>query len=261
MVIKYVVCDWNGTLFEPPTDEGLNKAIAYKKLSTSVWDTIFGRIWKVADIISLLRSRKDIKKRLADYKSGRCPITEVYQPFNEHVVRGMPESDVVVAMYSYVEKLLKAANLEVGLVDRRITWPLRQLEHKHRRGILSTSQKRSIRYALTLDHNPDLFLSEDMVANTIDRSDGIANGLTLDIYGHKGEVFEDEFLRKRGYIAGETVYAGDTEDDLPVAELLPRGHFVVPFYATDAFRNMAASRYGAFVPKDQDEWAEFLDRK
>lgn len=46
----------------------------------------------------------------------------------------------------------------------------------------------------------------------------------------------------------DVIYFGDSEDDLGIAEMLPKGNFIVPFFATDTFRQYAATKFCAFVP-------------
>ncbi len=252
MTVKYIVCDWNGTLFEPPTDEELNKAIAYARLNDAVSGIKHGKLRRAWDVGKLLSAKKQLKKRLAEYKAGRRPLAEVYEPFNRLVVNGMSADLFWDTIGDY------ATNNHYKL-DRRMVEPLRDGEQ--RKGILSVSQRAAIINILMANGMDGFF--RDFVSNRalMTEDEKRMSHVTLDIYGKKGEVFEDEFLADSGYVAGETVYAGDTEDDLPIADLLPRGHFVVPFYATDAFREMASGKYGAFVPKNQQDWADFLAKK
>ena len=46
--------------------------------------------------------------------------------------------------------------------------------------------------------------------------------------------------------------------DEPIAGLLPRGRFIVPFLAPDAFKEHMSAAYGAFVPESADELSAYL---
>jgi phosphoserine phosphatase len=251
MVIKYAIFDWNGTLFEPPTDEELNKAIAYARLDDAVSGIKHGKLWRAWDVGKLLVAKKQLRKRLAEYKAGERQLAEVYEPFNRLVVNGMPTGLFWDAVRDYAKE-------NRSMMDKRMMIPIEEARLE-KVGILSVSQEYAIRCIIHDLYSISPF--NDIVANTAIEDGDVMRGVTLDIYGKKGEVFEDEFLRKRGFVAESAVYAGDTEDDLPVAKMLPRGHFVVPFYASNAFREKAARVYGAFVPEDQADWADFLAKK
>lgn len=251
MAIRYAVCDWNGTLFDPATDEELNKSIAYAVRDDAAAAVKRGKVWRAWDLVKLLKAKKRIQRRLDEYKAGERPLADVYEPFNELVIAGTPGYVILGTMNRYVAE-------HRHLTDDRMMQPLWEFAKTNgRNGILSTSQEHVIK--MILKRHAGLFDSGDIVANTLECDEqGIAKRMTLDIYGRKGEVFEDEFLRERGFDPQATVYAGDTKDDLPVADLLPRGRFVVPFSATGEFREMAAGMYGAFAPESQQDLQAFL---
>ena len=85
-----------------------------------------------------------------------------------------------------------------------------------------------------------------------------AERFTLDIYGKKPDVMEEKFFVEKGFSPDDTFYLGDTEDDLPVTETLPDGHFIVPFLATEGFREKASGKYGAFVPENEQDLQKYL---
>ena len=71
-------------------------------------------------------------------------------------------------------------------------------------------------------------------------------------------MFIENFFESHDYNPKDTFYLGDTTDDEPVAGYLPPGHFIVPFYATDRFRNHMRSEYGAFSPEDEESLKNHL---
>ena len=67
-----------------------------------------------------------------------------------------------------------------------------------------------------------------------------------------------EFLQRRGWRPSGIVYVGDNAVDEPVAEMLPRGHFIVPFLAPSEFKQHMSTKHGAFVPETTDELSAYL---
>ncbi len=101
---------------------------------------------------------------------------------------------------------------------------------------------------------------DEFVCNVLEQEDGRTLGLTTRYRDDKAGDFKAEFLDQRGWSPSEIIYAGDNFVDEPIAELLPRGHFVVPFLASDAFKEHMSATYGAIVPKDSDELSAYLRR-
>jgi hypothetical protein len=60
----------------------------------------------------------------------------------------------------------------------------------------------------------------------------------------------------RGWEPKKTAYMGDSEDDAPIADMGAK--FIVPFFASEEFRNHMASKHDAFVPKNEGDLYDFL---
>lgn len=245
MPIKAVVSDWNGTLFKHPTDEVQNKKLAYAVLSDAKRSVLRGKVWRLKDVVSLLKTKSELKKRLQEYKGGKRHLWEVYEPFNAGVLNGRP----IAFIHRVIDEYAKESET---LVDRRILHPL-QVAHRNgvNTAILSVSYYYSIRKILEEAGYTGLF--DTVVANTMRTSGITALGLTLDIYGLKKEAFYNEFLQRRCFRADSTLYLGDSEDDEPIAELLIPGNFVVPFFATDEFKQHMASKHKARVLEREED--------
>lgn len=127
-MVKYAVCDWNGTLFEPPTDEDLNRAIAYARLNDAVSSIKHGKVWRAWDAGKLLSAKRQLKTRLVEYKEGKRPLAEVYEPFDRLVVHGMPARLFWSTVWNY-------ASANLSKLDKRMIEPLHH--GKQRNGILS----------------------------------------------------------------------------------------------------------------------------
>lgn len=128
-------------------------------------------------------------------------------------------------------------------------------------GILSVSYNYCIRKILEEAGFTDIFDDDNIVANRLLTDGDRAVGLTLDIYGKKAETLTDRFFRERGLRESDILYLGDSEDDEPVAELLPNGSFIVPFFAQSGFRKVMASKHKAFVPENEADLQRYLETK
>jgi hydroxymethylpyrimidine pyrophosphatase-like HAD family hydrolase len=63
-------------------------------------------------------------------------------------------------------------------------------------------------------------------------------------------------LRRRNLDEKRTVYIGDSEDDEGCFEIA--GHPIVAFFATEELKERCASRYEAFIPRDEKDLANYL---
>jgi hypothetical protein len=88
--------------------------------------------------------------------------------------------------------------------------------------------------------NPD-----HIIANRMESRDMLVRGLTLEIYEEKGRYLEQEFFNGFGFKDWNTYYVGDTDDDEPIADMIPKGHFITSRYATDDFKQKMARGYKA----------------
>ncbi len=253
MPYKAIVSDWNGTLFEYPTDEVQNKRLAYAVLDDSKHAVLRGRIWRIGDVVKLLKTKRELKRRLQQYYDGERHLWEVYEPFNENVLRGTSAGFVNGVIDEYARE-------SADKVDGRVIRPIQRVHGDGKRtGIISVSYDYSIRRILEEADYPDVF--DDIVANTLQTDGDRVVGLTLEIYERKPEVLRTEFFEKRGLRENDTLYLGDSEDDEPIAEILVPGNFIVPFLASDEFKQRLASKYGAFVPENEEDLMKYLQSR
>lgn len=245
----YVVSDWNGTIFEYKKDDVQNKALAMAALKT---DLVHLRLGSASRLLS---TRKRLKKMLEEHYAGNRPLKDLYDTFNAEVLRGRSVDFVHSAINRYAEE-------SASKVDKRVLVPIIDTTASDSRGILSVSYGYSITQILALAGYSPWYFEKNLVSNSLELDDdGKVLGLTLDIYGRKPEVLKDEFFDKREFKDKETVYLGDDRDDEGVAVMLPKGNFIVPFFASDEFRQKMASRHGAFVPKDQADLQKYLESR
>ena len=251
MAYKTIISDWNGTLFKYPTDEIQNRKIAFSVASNSIKQALLhGRIWKVGSIVKLLRIKSKLENKLQEYYKGEKHLRDVYGFFNENILKGRSVSFVNSIINEY-------ARNSVDKIDRRIMGPVEAV-HKNGKStaILSVSYDYSIRKILEEAGFSNVF--DDIIANTIQADNDIAVGLTFEIYEKKPEVLKSEFSEKRGLKENEILYFGDSEDDELVADVLAPGNFIVPFFASDDFKQKLSSKHKAFVPESEKELLKYL---
>lgn len=249
---KTIISDWNGTLFEYATDEIQNKKLAYAVLDDAKRGVRRGRIWRIADVFGLMKTKSELKKRLQEYHSGKRHLWEVYEPFNKHVVRGRPVSFVNGVIDEF-------AHETAGKVDGRILIPIQNAHLRgNATGILSVSYDYAIRKLLQEAGYSDVF--DTVIANTLETKGDRALGFTLKIYGEKAKILKEEFFEKRHLRESDIVYFGDSEDDEPIAAILPPGNFIVPFLASNDYRQKLGSKYKAFVPQSGRDLDDYLKK-
>lgn len=252
---KSTVSDWNGTLFRLSTAEGLNREIGHSLLDDARSAVFRGRFWRILDMVKLLRARNLVERRLREHKDGIRPLQDVYDLFNETVIRGLPPHFMQDSAIRYAAKTHEQVNRDIA----KPIWNAKREDGRFV-GILSVAYDYSIQSTLRFAgfaELPDYIFANRLVED----KDGNARYLTLDVYGRKGEVMEEEFFRAKGLRPDTTLYIGDSLDDEPVAEMLPEGHFIVSFSADGRFRDRMVNRYGAFVPESRDDLQDYLRRK
>ncbi len=195
-----------------------------------------------------------MEKRLKQYHDGKRHLWEVYEPFNEKILKGRS----VTFINSVIDGF---ARENADKVDGRIIRPIKNAHSNHGKltGILSVSYDYVIKRVLEESGFPDVF--DWIVSNTLETDGDKAIGLTLDIYGKKADVLKTEFFNKRALRENTTLYIGDSEDDEPIADLLDSGNFIVPFFATDEFKQELASKYEAFVPEDESDLDKYFKKR
>lgn len=247
--------DYNGTCFEYPNSEALNRYIGYAILYDAMVDVFRGRLRRVKDIRNLLKAKSKIDEIVKGYYGGERHPSEIYELFNDLILKGIPVSLINEAVDTFAEK-------NKGKLDGRILRPMRSVKESGiGTGILSVTYKGAIVKTLERAGYADVFDEENIIANALISEDGIAIAFTLRIYEEKWQVLEDEFFKKRGFRPENTLYIGDDiKDDGPVAEMLPKGYFIVPFLATDEAREELSRKYGAFVPEDERDLRRYLLR-
>jgi len=256
MPYKLIVSDWNGTILRHPTDEMQNRHIAYTLLDDAKSRIQTGDPLGLWDLGRLLFAKRGLEKCLIEYGNGKRPLHEVYERFNSHVLCGKSYKLVRSAVDQFVDQCIRR-----GDIDRGILHSIR-LAHERgiKTGILSTSVGFAIYRTLVRVNFADTFDAIEANSLVTHLSDGEqkVEGCTINIYNQKPEILEERFLKPYHLREKDVIYFGDSNDDIGVAEMLPVGNFIVPFFATDAFRQYAGQGYGAFVPDTKEDLDGYL---
>jgi len=250
MSYKAIISDWNGTIIDYPSDEPLHKKIAYAIANDLKSQLFKGKFWKIAEIVKLIRTRDKLKRALQEFNSGERHLQDVYDIFNNGVLKGKPVKYITDIIDEYAEEFTKK-------LDGRI---LRSIQSVHKEGVSTGILSASFAYGIDriLKEADYSQIFDDIVSNDLLVNDGKVLGITLDIYENKAKFMQSEFFEKRGLRENNTLYLGDTKDDEPIAELLSPGNFIVPFFASDEFKEKMASKYKAFVPEIEQDLLRYL---
>lgn len=247
--MKSIISDYHGTIISSNEEES-NKNIGYTILNDNLKEICKGRITKLPTLGRLAAVKILTERKLEGYKKGKNHLKEVYKYFNL-ALRGLPVYYITGIVDRYAKRYAEK-------IDKRIIRPIKAMHDLGSyTGILSAGYDYCIKR--TLEESGYLDVFDDIVANTLEQDNNRALGLSLEIYGRKPEVIKSEFFSKRGLKERNTFYFGDSEfDDEPIAEMLPSGNFVVPFLATDEFKEKMANKYKAFVPENEEDLIRYL---
>ena len=250
MTAKHIVLDWSGTLFGMPDDQVLARKLAEAVLGAAGRRVRRGRLGALAVLGRFALGRVALQRARKRYNRGEIGLAEAYEPFNRYMLRGAP--------LGLIERTADAYGVQhAGLLDRRMLQPLAETRAGGSHLVIySAAYDRGIRAVLEAAGAGGAF--DELVCNVLDQEDGRALGLTARYRDDKAGDFKAEFLDRRGWSPSGVVYAGDNPVDEPIAALLPRGHFIVPFLAPDAFKEHMSAEYGAFVPEHADELSAYL---
>jgi len=250
MNAKRIIVDWNGTVFGMPDDNVLIRQFGKAVLRETVAKVLRGRLEALLILGRFAMGRMAIQRARKGYNRREVSLAELYELVNRHIMR--------VASLSLIERTADAYGAQfASLIDKRMLQPLSEA---HARGsrlvIFSAAFDRGIGAVLDAAGFGKSF--DELVCNVLEQDDGLALGLTKRYRDDKAGDFRAEFLDRRGWSPSGIIYAGDSSVDEPIAGLLPRGHFIVPFLAPDAFKENMSATYGAFVPQNSDELSAYL---
>lgn len=251
MPCKAILSGWNGTLTGENEEERnlkLLDALVYdagqdlKRLSLrSLFDTL-----------TLARRRRLARRSLEVCRRDGRPPGDFYNHFNT-AIRGRDAG----LIERTDDKLDDGAE-----VDMRVLGTIHEMHNSLRvaTGILSAAYERRI--TLTLSSTKYTGAFDSIIANTLNRDrKGMTLGFTSGTRDGKYDAMQTEFMRKRCLSGSEILYIGGEPGDEHMAELLPRGNFIVPFMAPDGVKDHMSEKYGAFVPEDEPKLLFYMRGK
>ncbi len=246
-----LILDWHETC-TAATEEACNKKIGYTILGDAKWGLTHGMLWKLGTFMKLLAAKTMAERNLKKYHEGKKPLKSVYRPFNLALLG---------QSVRYVNGIIdEFAKQTANMIDDKVVGTARRIHDKGSfTGILSVANRYGIDRTLKEAGYPGVF--DRIVANRMRQVLGRSLGMTLGIYGRKGEVMKSVYFDEVGLDPKTTYYMGDTDDDVSVAELLPTGNFIVPFLASEDFRESMARELGAFVPDDRRDLQRYVEKK
>jgi phosphoserine phosphatase len=244
MTCSAIICDWNGTLYEDLDEESILRAIAFDVAKSYL-------PWHSFKLVRLLKTKRELEilnnMRSHNVESDR--VNEIFQVYNEKVIKGVPVSLV----HRSVQKYSRRPEVQDKLVHRALR-PIAELHLEGvATGILSAGYGYGIRMILKYagyNHCFDFY-----EANPLAESTGKAVGFALNIYRNKAEVLL-RLLKEKNLDAATAAYVGDSLDDTGCFEAV--GHPIVSFLSPAGLKEQFTRKFGAFIPKDEADLSRYL---
>jgi len=254
--LKSVVSDWNGTLIkdkdEAPIFKGLG--IAILKAAANPFHPI--RKYPQCRVFHLLKVKQKLESIYKGKKSDEesDSVKEMYRMFNEDVIKGLP----VKYIQRFIDEYAGIYNTQ-RMLDRHIFHPLTIKRNSlDKVGILSTGYD----YGITKITSASLYLRTGLyfdfiIGNPLEHNNGTAIGFSLANYKRKHETLE-KFFREGKLEQGACSYIGDSIEDEGCLSLV---HYpIISFFATTEFKQYASSKLNAFVPENEHDLLNYLEK-
>jgi len=252
MKYRIIVSDWNGTLFDDKIDELQLKEIIFAGFRDLIMEFLKGEK-NIGEIFNLFRGLREIKNISDKINGDPEEFQRIYDILNENILCGRKTSFIKNVIDEYAKKYKK-------MIDERVLRPIKNshLEGKYT-AILSCSYEYGIKSVLRESGYEDVF--DDIIANKLLENSGHLIGFVNEVYGRKQNIIKEEFLYKKNLREKDIIYLGDSYIDEPIAEILPKGNFIVPFLADEDYKEKMSAKYGAFVPESEDDLIKYLKNK
>ena len=246
MACETVICDWNGTVIGYRDEKPILERVARDWFKASFPFHPFR-------ISCILRARRKLETL---YKEGRREgefdyVREMFKIYNERIIKDLPASFIRRSVDKYARERQTQAKL-----DYRILRPVRECHQAGKTtGILSAGYKYGIERILVAAGYHEHF--DFYEADILSEDRGRALGFGLNIYQNKPRLLL-KLLSDKNMDASGVAFVGDSEDDEGCFGIV--GYPVVAFLAPEELKERYAREYGAFVPKDEKDLANYLRR-
>jgi phosphoserine phosphatase len=244
MTCSAIICDWNGTLYEDIDEEAIVRAIIVDLAKSYIPSHPF-------KFACLIKTKNDLETLRRKRNQGRenVRLVEMLQSYSEKIIKGVPMSSI--------RRLVEKYSLRRDVQAKVILKALRPVAERHRSGIttgiLSAGYNYGIQMILKSAGYGDCF--DFYKANILTETEDKAVGFTLSIYKNKAELLV-KILKDMDLDPQKTVYMGDAQEDVGCFEAV--GYPIVSFLTPEVLKQKFAHEYGAFIPKDESDLAEYL---
>lgn len=243
-MIKAIICDWNGTLFEDRYEDlffkGLYKAVVFRSQTVINIFKLY-KLWKVKRECEKLYSNG---QRIAEDQS--YIIKRIVDILNTKALKDLSVS----VLENYTEKYAKEA---ANRLDERLLRPLKKLREDNQLilGIISSGYRAGIEKTLASKG----YYVDFVEANDFEEDKGKIKCFKFYIYTNKKAVLA-AILGNSDIDRSEAVYIGDDWQDIDCFKEIDFP--VVSFLAEDSFKESCAKELNAFVPANENDFKKYI---
>ncbi len=181
---------------------------------------------------------------MKQYKKGEIGYDRIYDAYNRLVLAHVPAEESI-------RYIIDFASESKGKLQNDMMGPI--ADAPGLKGVLSTGSRDLINHLI--NHPVSRYWTIE--ANSVIPSGKNAKGsaLFLRVYENKPRWIQETFYDTQAFDPRNTVYLGDNADEEPAFEYVTAsgGRIVMPFLASEDFKQHCAEKYKAEVPKDEKE--------
>jgi len=240
MTYKAFVAGWHKTVYRRSND-----CVLYRKLADAVLFDAAKQAVSKDKVTGLLRLKPiiDIKNKLSRHHDNEHPQlpSDLQDAINSYLIRGRSLNMVAAWIDAFAQDALKREDIDRSILG----WMYSFKAGTAVTAILADTCDQVVRRIIEKASTPTPV--QLILANRLRDKDGAVVEIR-GLHGSKEDLFEKEFFEKRHLSREDVLYCGGLEEDINIANLLPRGNFIVSLFAPEDFKRMMYLNYGAFVP-------------
>jgi len=248
--MRAIVSDWDGSLIKTKDGGSIMKPIGMAALKAACNPFSSMRKHPQVRVHKLILLKLKLEKLWKDKDTDKVVITEkLFDIFNEHVIKGLPSSFVLNA----IRESARSSETKKKL-DRRMFNVLSEVKpNLERMGILSVNSEYGIGEILRFAGLTNLF--DFVCGSQLVEDRGTAIGFSLVTFKKKPQILL-RLIRKGILPITDCAYIGDSPDDEGCFELVQ--HPIIPFLASEEFKQRCAKKYRAFVPENEQDLRNYI---
>lgn len=243
-MIKAIFCDWNKTVFEDEYDYVFFNGYAKREAARCL------RVLNLLKFFSVIDAKSRCEKILCEHgirdDRRNDDIERIVHILNERVIQGTPAR----LLERYTDRYAEDG---VQRLDGRILDPLRAVRISKGivLGLISSGYSGGIHRILrNAGYTFDFIRANDFEI----RSRRVVE-FKLDVFNNKDEILA-KFLAEQGIKDSDVVYIGDDGQDECCLRMV--GYPVVSFMACEEYKERFHKEFQAFVPKDREDFANYI---